>query len=288
MFFCTSRPAPAAGAVQQWLYAHGLEFWPRCSPWAFYSAARFSEVLRSGHPVHPAHPARASVASGSPPSRPNRYVILPVALRLNHPPGHERVAEPAQELVGRAHHQRRELTSRRARSRPIPPRPSRRSPRVRSSTWCSASPSPRSCPGWSGAPPFRPHRGRPAEALMSHVAPTINVVGGLGRSGAAPPQSELMLDLDVIWRNFRSYAPGLPGLRQLRGGTLRLAIPSIILGFLLGIFIASRGWPPVGSACRPPCTWSLPWRPAGHGDLLDVGFIMPSCSRRPSRSSGWR
>jgi len=38
--------------------------------------------------------------------------------------------------------------------------------------------------------------------------------------------------LDVIWRN-----QGFLGFGQFVGGTIRLAIPAIVLGFLLGIFI---------------------------------------------------
>ena len=47
-----------------------------------------------------------------------------------------------------------------------------------------------------------------------------------------------MLDLDVVWRNLPFLMlQGFLGIGNFVGGTLRLAIPSIILGFLLGIFI---------------------------------------------------
>ena len=47
-----------------------------------------------------------------------------------------------------------------------------------------------------------------------------------------------MLDLDIIWRNLPFLMlQGFLGIGNFVGGTLRLAIPSIILGFLLGIFI---------------------------------------------------
>src|SRR5215831_16330483 len=47
-----------------------------------------------------------------------------------------------------------------------------------------------------------------------------------------------MLDLDVIWRNLPFLmVQGFLGFGKFVGGTVRLAIPSIILGFLLGIFI---------------------------------------------------
>jgi polar amino acid transport system permease protein len=47
-----------------------------------------------------------------------------------------------------------------------------------------------------------------------------------------------MLDLGVIWRNLPFLMiQGFLGFGNFAGGTLRLAIPSIILGFMLGIFI---------------------------------------------------
>ncbi|HKA62736.1 MAG TPA: amino acid ABC transporter permease [Methylomirabilota bacterium] len=47
-----------------------------------------------------------------------------------------------------------------------------------------------------------------------------------------------MLDFDVIWRNLPFLMlQGFLGIGNFVGGTLRLAIPSIVLGFILGIFI---------------------------------------------------
>ena len=47
-----------------------------------------------------------------------------------------------------------------------------------------------------------------------------------------------MLDLGVIVTNFKFLVvQGLLGLGGFAGGTLRLAIPAIVLGFLLGIFV---------------------------------------------------
>jgi polar amino acid transport system permease protein len=47
-----------------------------------------------------------------------------------------------------------------------------------------------------------------------------------------------MLDLGVIWRNLPFLMiQGFLGFGNFAGGTLRLAIPSIVLGFILGIFI---------------------------------------------------
>ena len=47
-----------------------------------------------------------------------------------------------------------------------------------------------------------------------------------------------MLDLDVVWRNLPFLMiQGFLGIGNFVGGTLRLAIPSIVLGFVLGIFV---------------------------------------------------
>ncbi|MGH7316385.1 MAG: amino acid ABC transporter permease [Candidatus Rokuibacteriota bacterium] len=73
--------------VQQWLYAHGLEFWAAVFALGVYSGARFSEVLRSGIQSIPRTQVEASVASGLTTFQAYRYVILPVALRLIIPPG---------------------------------------------------------------------------------------------------------------------------------------------------------------------------------------------------------
>ena len=46
------------------------------------------------------------------------------------------------------------------------------------------------------------------------------------------------MDLDVIWRNLHFLMiQGFLGFGNFAGGTLRLAIPAIVLGFVLGIFI---------------------------------------------------
>ncbi|HSE06708.1 MAG TPA: amino acid ABC transporter permease, partial [Methylomirabilota bacterium] len=48
----------------------------------------------------------------------------------------------------------------------------------------------------------------------------------------------LMLDLGVIWRNLPFLLlQGFLGIGNFVGGTLRLAIPAIVLGFILGIFV---------------------------------------------------
>ncbi len=56
-----------------------------------------------------------------------------------------------------------------------------------------------------------------------------------------------MLDLGVIWRNLPFLlVQGFLGFGNFTGGTVRLAVPSIALGFILGIFIGlgrlARHW----------------------------------------------
>jgi His/Glu/Gln/Arg/opine family amino acid ABC transporter permease subunit len=58
----------------------------------------------------------------------------------------------------------------------------------------------------------------------------------------------MTLDLSVVWRNLDFLLlQGFLGFGNFVGGTLRLAIPSIVLGFILGIFIglarlSRRAW----------------------------------------------
>src|SRR5215471_13449911 len=75
-------PAP----VQDFLFAHSLEFWAAVCALGVYSGARFSEVLRSGIQSIPRTQFEASVASGLTTFQAYRYGILPVALRLIIPP----------------------------------------------------------------------------------------------------------------------------------------------------------------------------------------------------------
>ena len=73
-------------AAQDWIFAHGLEFWAGVFALGVYSGARFSEVLRSGIQSIPRTQFEASVASGLTVTQAYRYVILPIALRLIIPP----------------------------------------------------------------------------------------------------------------------------------------------------------------------------------------------------------
>jgi len=86
-FWYFAIPPLLPQVVQDWLFAHGLEFWAAVCALGVYSGARFSEVLRSGIQAIPRNQLEASVASGLTTFQAYRFVILPVALRLIIPPG---------------------------------------------------------------------------------------------------------------------------------------------------------------------------------------------------------
>jgi len=86
-FWYFAVPPLLPRGVQDWLFAHGLEFWAAVGALGVYSGARFSEVLRSGIQSIPRTQLEASVASGLTVAQAYRYVILPIAFRLIIPPG---------------------------------------------------------------------------------------------------------------------------------------------------------------------------------------------------------
>jgi len=86
-FWYFAVPPLLPRVVQDWLFAHGLEFWAAVAALGVYSGARFSEVLRSGIQSIPRTQLEASVASGLTVAQAYRYVILPIAFRLIIPPG---------------------------------------------------------------------------------------------------------------------------------------------------------------------------------------------------------
>ena len=73
--------------AQDWLYAHGAEFWAGTIALGVYHGARISEVIRSGIGAIPRTQFEASLAMGLTTFQAYRLVILPVALRLIVPPG---------------------------------------------------------------------------------------------------------------------------------------------------------------------------------------------------------
>lgn len=73
-------------AVQDWLFAHGAEFWAGVMALGVYHGARLSEVIRSGIQSIPRTQFEASMAMGLTVGQAYRLVILPIALRLIVPP----------------------------------------------------------------------------------------------------------------------------------------------------------------------------------------------------------
>ena len=68
----------------------------------------------------------------------------------------------------------------------------------------------------------------------------------------------MTFDFSVVWRNLHFLMiQGFLGFGNFAGGTLRLAIPAIVLGFMLGIFIGMAGSRTgCGCACPPRSTSS--------------------------------
>jgi len=60
------------------------------------------------------------------------------------------------------------------------------------------------------------------------------------------------VDIGVILNNFQFLiVQGLIGIGNFTGGTLRLAIPAMVLGFVLGIFIGVVGLAAVSNQLTP-------------------------------------
>src|SRR5262245_8999769 len=177
-----------------------------------------------GHPVDPAHAARgfgglrahrgAGLSLRDPPHRTTAH----------HSSRHERVAEPPQELLGRPDHQRGRAD--------LPDPPDRNLYRE----------------GHRG--PHRGHRDLPRP--LSLPFRSHGLCGAADRDSRVDRGREaaarMSLDLGVIWRNLDFLlVQGFLGFGAFVGGTVRLAIPSILLGFILGIFIglarlSPRAW----------------------------------------------
>ena len=91
------------------------------------------------------------------------------------------------------------------------------------------------------------------------------------------------MDLAVITNNFKFLmVQGLIGIGPFIGGTLRLAIPAIILGFILGIFIglariASSAWIRVPATMYVEFFRGVPLVMV----IFWIWFVVPQLLRRP-------
>ena len=90
----------------------------------------------------------------------------------------------------------------------------------------------------------------------------------------------MTLDFSVIADNWRFLlVQGLLGIGAFGGGTLALAVPTIILGFLLGVGVAlgrlsSRAW------LRRPATLYVEL-------IRGVPLVMPFLTQRGGRGQRW-
>lgn len=85
-FWYFGIPPFLPGPVQDWLFAHGAEFWAGTLALGVYHGARFSEVIRSGIQSIPKTQFEAALATGLTVTQAYRFVIIPIALRLLIPP----------------------------------------------------------------------------------------------------------------------------------------------------------------------------------------------------------
>lgn len=73
-------------ALQDWLFAHGVEFWAGVFAIGVYHGARFSEVMRAGIQSIPKTQLEAAVSTGLTVAQAYRLIVIPIALRLIIPP----------------------------------------------------------------------------------------------------------------------------------------------------------------------------------------------------------
>jgi His/Glu/Gln/Arg/opine family amino acid ABC transporter permease subunit len=85
-FWYFGAPQVLPLAAQDWLNAHGPEFWSAVVGLSVYHGARMSEVIRAGIQSIPKTLLEASVATGLSVGQAYRLIIIPIALRLIIPP----------------------------------------------------------------------------------------------------------------------------------------------------------------------------------------------------------
>ena len=85
-FWYFAAPPLLPGALREWLFDHGAEFWAGLCALGVYHGARFSEVMRAGIQAIPKTQLEAALSTGLTVTQAYRLVILPIALRLIIPP----------------------------------------------------------------------------------------------------------------------------------------------------------------------------------------------------------
>lgn len=85
-FWYFAVPPLLPEAAQDWLFAHGAEFWAGTLALGVYHGARFSEVIRAGIQSIPKTQLEAALSTGLTITQAYRLIIIPIALRLLVPP----------------------------------------------------------------------------------------------------------------------------------------------------------------------------------------------------------
>ena|SRR5713226_612120 len=85
-FWYFAVPPLLPSPVQDWLFAHGAEFWAAMLALGVYHGARFSEVIRSGIQSIPKTQLEAALSTGLTVTQSYRFIIIPIALRILIPP----------------------------------------------------------------------------------------------------------------------------------------------------------------------------------------------------------
>lgn len=85
-FWYFAVPPLLPRAVQDWLFAYGVEFLAGMFALGVYHGARLSEVIRSGIQSIPKTQFEASLSTGLTVAQAYRFIIIPIALRLIIPP----------------------------------------------------------------------------------------------------------------------------------------------------------------------------------------------------------
>ncbi|HXG53262.1 MAG TPA: amino acid ABC transporter permease [candidate division Zixibacteria bacterium] len=87
MFFWYFAAAPLLPRnLQDWLLAHGAEFWAGTVALGVYHGARFAEIVRAGIQSIPRTQFEAALSTGLTVAQSYRWIIVPVAVRLIIPP----------------------------------------------------------------------------------------------------------------------------------------------------------------------------------------------------------
>ena len=252
--------------VQDWLFDHGAEFWAGVVALGVYHGARFSEVMRSGIQSIPKTQFEAAVSTGLTMAQAYRLIIIPIALRLIIPPATNESLNLIKNssvalTIGVA-----ELTFQ---TRQIETYTAKAFEALTAGTLIYL-------------------------LLCLAIATTMSQLEKEIRDPRDDRQKAdgriLRVDFAVIINNVRFLIfQGFLGLGNFTGGTLRLAVPAIILGFFLGCFHRHGPSGPFAlDSCRRNAVRRVFSRRAvSDGDLLVLVYHPGSSSENPYRNTAW-